>query len=360
MNFMSKFFESLGLTASGLESVAMAMSTLVLSFFFFLLAKRIFVSRFEIFAKKTVTFYDDLFLELISRISRFFLFVLALFLVSFYLKLPLLTKTVITKVFIFSLLLQAGFLLNHAVKYLFQQYKTKKMETSPETVTTLSALSLISRLALWVVILLVALDNLGIDVTTLIAGLGISGIAVALAVQNILGDLLASLSIVLDKPFVIGDFIVVGDDKGTIEHIGMKTTRIRSLTGEQLILSNADLLKSRIRNYKRMEKRRAGFSLGVAYQTPIDKLQIIPKMIQTIIEAQKQTVFERAHFKEHGPYSLNFEIVYWMGIPDYTIFMDTQQTINLAIHQKFQDEGIEFAFPTQFLYVEQITPLADG
>jgi small-conductance mechanosensitive channel len=208
---------------------------------------------------------------------------------------------------------------------------------------------------IWLVLILVALDNLGINIKTLIAGLGISGIAVALAVQNILGDLFASLSIVLDKPFVIGDFIIVNEYLGTVENVGLKTTRIRSLSGEQLVFSNGDLLKSRIRNFKRMYERRVVFSIGVLYQTPYEKLRLIPKMIREIIENQKPVRFDRAHFKEYGDYSLKFEIVYWIHSPDYNIYMDIQQAINLEIYKKFEETDIAFAYPTQTLLLEPST-----
>ena len=206
---------------------------------------------------------------------------------------------------------------------------------------------------LWILLFLVALDNFGADVTTLIAGLGVGGIAIALAVQNILGDLFASFSIVLDKPFIIGDFIIVGDHLGTVEYIGLKTTRLRSLSGEQLIFSNTDLLGSRIRNYKRMYERRVVFSVAVVYQTPEEKLAAIPEMIREIVEAQAQIRFDRAHFKDFGAYALNFEVVYWILSPDYNLYMDIQQTINLAIFRQFNETGIAFAYPSQTLFLDR-------
>jgi small-conductance mechanosensitive channel len=209
---------------------------------------------------------------------------------------------------------------------------------------------------LWTIILLVALDNLGFNVTTLIAGLGISGIAIALAVQNILGDLFSSFSIVLDKPFVIGDFIIIDEYLGTVEYVGIKTTRIRSLSGEQLIFSNSDLLKSRIRNFKRMFERRVVFSVSVVYGTSHENLVKIPKMIREIILNQDRVRFDRAHFKEYGAYSLNFEIVYWIQNPDYNVYMDTQQNINLAIYEQFNREGIQFAYPTQTVLLQGDSP----
>jgi small-conductance mechanosensitive channel len=183
------------------------------------------------------------------------------------------------------------------------------------------------------------------------ASLGVAGIAVALALQNVLSDLFASMSIALDKPFVIGDFIIIGDFMGTVEKIGVKTTRLRSLTGEYLIFANSDMLSSRIRNYTRMHERRIVFSLGVTYNTPYEKLHLIPTMIQKIIEAQEETRFDRAHFASYGDFSLNFEIVYYVLSADYNRYMDIQQAINLAIFKAFEDTGIEFAVPTQTLYL---------
>jgi small-conductance mechanosensitive channel len=204
---------------------------------------------------------------------------------------------------------------------------------------------------LWAVVALLALDNMGFDITALVAGLGVAGIAVGLAVQNILGDLFASLSIVLDKPFVIGDFIVVDNLPGTVERIGIKTTRVRSLSGEQLVFSNADLLKSRIRNYRRMTERRVVFSVGVTYETGEEKLGTIPGILRGIVEAQGNVRFDRAHFQSFGDSALVFEVVYYILTPDYSRYMDIQQEINFAIHRRFTAEGISFAYPTRTLWL---------
>jgi small-conductance mechanosensitive channel len=197
------------------------------------------------------------------------------------------------------------------------------------------------------------LDNLGVDITALIAGLGVGGIAVALAVQTVLGDLFASLSIALDKPFVVGDFLIVDDLLGSVEFVGLKTTRLRSLSGEQLVFSNSDLLNSRIRNYGRMYERRTAFDIGVTYQTPREKLKKIPDIIRTAIEKQDDTRFDRSHFKAYGDFSLNYETVYYISGPDYNKYMDIQQAINFEIHAAFEREQIEFAYPTQTIFVEK-------
>jgi small-conductance mechanosensitive channel len=225
------------------------------------------------------------------------------------------------------------------------------MEEDAAGATTVNALGFIARAGLWWVLLLMGLSNLGVDITAFIAGFGIGGIAVALAVQNVLGDLFASLSIVLDKPFVIGDFIIVDDLLGTVEHVGLKTTRLRSLSGEQLVFSNSDLLNSRIRNFKRMYHRRVVFEFGVTYQTPYEKAARIGALVREIVEAQEKTRFDRAHFKEYGDFALVYEVVYHVLEPDFNVYMDIQQAINLEIFRRFEEENISFAYPTQTLYV---------
>jgi small-conductance mechanosensitive channel len=255
------------------------------------------------------------------------------------------------KVAIVATIIQAGIWLSTALQIWLENYG--KEETDGADRMTMNALSFLGRIALWATVLLLILDNLGVDVTALVAGLGIGGIAIALAVQNVLSDLFASLSIVLDKPFVPGDFVVVGDMAGSVEHIGIKTTRIRSISGEQLVFSNTDLLGSRIRNFGRMRERRVVFSLGVTYQTPADKLERVPGLIQAAIESQERARFDRSHFASYGDSALNFETVYYVESSDYATHMDILQSVNLTIYQSFAAEGIEFAYPTQTLFIEK-------
>jgi small-conductance mechanosensitive channel len=211
----------------------------------------------------------------------------------------------------------------------------------------------IIKVVIWSIGIIFLLDNLGFKINTVIAGLGIGGIAVALAAQALLGDLFSYFSILFDRPFEIGDFIIVGDYLGTIEHIGIKTTRIRSLSGEQLVFSNTDLTNSRVRNYKRMQKRRVVFQLGVTYQTTLQQVKEIPQIITDVIKNVNDTVFDRAHFSSYGDFSLNFETVYNVLSSDYNKYMDIQQEINFAIKEEFEKRGIEFAYPTQTLFMEK-------
>jgi small-conductance mechanosensitive channel len=236
--------------------------------------------------------------------------------------------------------------------YVTRGIETRIEEDQGEDATTLDALGLIGKIILWVILSLILLDNFDVEINSLVTSLGIGGIAVALAVQNILGDLFSSLSIALDKPFVIGDFIVVGDFEGDVEDIGLKSTRIRSLSGEELIFSNTDLLSSRIRNYKRLEKRRISFSFGVVYGTSMDQLKLIPKLVEEIITPLEYVQFDRVHLKSLGEFALDYEVVYFVTVPEYASYLDIQQEINLEIYERFEKLGIEFAFPTQTLLVE--------
>jgi small-conductance mechanosensitive channel len=293
---------------------------------------------------------------LIQRTHGWVLFTLSAYTGLLLLMLPVSISYFIGSAVLAVILYQIGRLGSFSVKFFVERYRRQKIETNAAAATALSSAGFVFQIVLWLLLIVIALDNFGVNVTTLIAGLGIGGIAVALAVQNILGDLFASFSIVLDKPFVIGDFIVVGEFMGTVEHVGLKTTRIRSISGEQLIFSNSDLLKSRIRNFKRMSERRVVFSIDVVSQTPYAKLIAVPAMIREIIESKDPVRFERAHFKEYGPYALNFEVVYRVKNSDYDDYMDIQQAINLEIHQKFEEAGIRFAYPTQTLFLEGHSP----
>jgi small-conductance mechanosensitive channel len=207
---------------------------------------------------------------------------------------------------------------------------------------------------IWALALVFLLDNLGVKISAVVAGLGIGGIAVALAAQAVLGDLFSYFVIFFDKPFAVGDFIVVGDKMGVVEQIGIKTTRLRALGGEQLVFSNTDLTNSRVHNFKKMERRRVLFKLGVTYQTPADKLKRIPQLVKDIVAAQEDADFDRGHFASYGDFSLNFEFVYFVTGADYAKYMDIQQAINLAIFDAFGKEGIEFAYPSQTLFVNRI------
>jgi small-conductance mechanosensitive channel len=234
--------------------------------------------------------------------------------------------------------------LTQLIEFAVRSYLLKKGDIKLER--DFSALMPIVRIIIWAIGAVFLLDNLGFDISAVIASLGIGGLAIAFAAQGVLGDLFSYFSIILDRPFSLGDFINVGDIFGTVEYIGIKTTRIKSIGGEQVIIANTDLTSSRIRNFKHMTRRRIAFNLGVLYETPQEKLAMLPVIIQQIIDSQEFTTFDRAHFLSYGDFSLNYEIVYYVESGDYALSMDIQQKINLAIFEAFAQEKIEFAYLT--------------
>ncbi|HAR43877.1 MAG TPA: mechanosensitive ion channel protein MscS [Bdellovibrionales bacterium] len=338
---------------NSLETWSVALAGFILIFSALLIVRKFSLKRFTLFSKSTVTLADDLIYKLVSVTKTYFLAASAIYVMSFTLALSPATRVVLSKSFLLICLMQASSWGSLAIAFWIENYLKKRSLSDTATATSIGLISFSTKFALYSILVLLAVHNLGFNVTTLIAGLGVGGIAVALAVQNILGDLFASLTIVLDKPFVVGDFIVVGDFMGTLEHIGLKTTRIRSLSGEQLIFSNSDLLQSRVRNFKRMSERRVSFSLGVIYQTSSEQLSRIPTLIKEIVSAVPNTRFERCHFLKFGTSSLDVETVYWVLNPDYGVYADIAQQVNLEIFRRFGAEGIQFAYPTQTLFIQK-------
>ena len=308
-------------------------------------AKPLLVRRLAERAKLTRTLVDDALVATLEATQIWLVATLAVAIGCQGLQLPPAVGKALAGAATIALFLQVGLWLNALLSYWVTRSRNKALATDAGAATSLSALGLIAQVLLWALILLLVLDNLGVNVTTLIAGLGIGGIAVALAAQNILGDVFASLSIVIDKPFVIGDFIIVDNFMGTVEHIGLKTTRIRSLDGEQIVLSNGDLLKTRLRNYKRMYERRIVFPFRVRYTTRPEQLEQIPGIVRRLVESHKNTRFERSHFYRFGEWSFDFETVFWMTTPDYNVYMDVQQQLNLDLMREFARRGIEFSLP---------------
>lgn len=301
---------------------------------------------------------DDLLADLVRRTSLFSLMSLATLAAVSVVVLPSNVARIARDAASVVCLIQAGVWASRTVREVIERrFDTTaggggKREDQP--VIRMATLAI--RLALWAILILVALDNLGINVTALITGLGVGGIAIALATQNILGDIFASVSILIDKPFVLGDFISIDDYMGTVEQIGVKTTRVRALSGEQIVFANSDLLKSRLRNYKTQRERRVVFRISVAYETPAEKVQAIPGMLRATVEAQKTTRFDRAHLVSLGESALLYEVVYWVMDGNYAVYMDIQQAINLEIHRKLGEEGVAFAFPTRTLHVHSPPP----
>ncbi|MCF7874168.1 MAG: mechanosensitive ion channel family protein [Candidatus Omnitrophica bacterium] len=322
---------------------------------FFILIKvvgLIVVKKIKGWAKGTATLIDDLLVSILEKRIVPFLYLVSLYVAIQYLKLPKTLDKALELVVIFVLTVFTILISIRFVEFGFDSYaqKTGRSETFRHS---LMGILKVIKFILWGLGLVFFLDNLGFDIAAVIAGLGVGGVAVALAAQAVLGDLFSYFSIIFDRPFEVGDFIIVGDLLGTIEHVGIKTTRIRSLGGEQLIFSNSDLTNSRVKNYKRMERRRVVFKLGVTYDTPLAKLREIPKVIENVIKNTEDTIFDRAHFFSYADFSLVFEIVYYVIGPDYNKYMDIQQKINFAIKEEFEKRSIEFAFPTQTLHLKK-------
>ncbi len=314
--------------------------------------EKIILSRLKKIAEKTTTSIDDFFIEVIHKcvLPVGYFVVIYVSLKVLYLQDGL--KNVIDKLAIAVVTIYGVKFLLKAIDYSLGIYwKIRKQDIALKK--SLTGIVRILRVVIWGLAIVFFLDNLGFNISAVIAGLGIGGVAVALAAQAVLGDLFSYFAILFDRPFEIGDFIIIGDFLGTVEHIGIKTTRIRSLGGEQVVFSNTDLTNSRVRNYKRMEKRRVVFKLGVTYQTPHVKLVEIPKIIESTIKSIEDTVFDRAHFSSYGAFSLDFEVVYYVLSSDYNKYMDIQQKINLGIHKEFETKNIEFAYPTQTLFVNK-------
>ncbi|MFA9439060.1 mechanosensitive ion channel family protein [Uliginosibacterium sp. sgz301328] len=321
----------------------------------------ILAGRLQAWADRTSRRWDDIFATLVRATHGVSIFAISLLIGLRSLDMPDNAGTLVERAMVLVLLLQVGRWGSAAVAaWLDHRLTHGEASQDGKTVMNLGIVAFGLRLLLWVVLVLMILDNLGVNITALVASLGIGGVAVALAVQNILGDLFASLSIALDKPFVVGDFIIVDDMMGTVKHIGMKTTRIQSLFGEELIFSNADLLKSRIRNYKAMQQRRVVFNFSVAFSTPVDKLRRITEAVREAINQHGDRVrVDRVHFQAIGSGGLAFEVVYYVMSGDYNQYMDIQQDINFSIIERFAAEHIEFAFPTQTLHIASVASSDD-
>ena len=329
-----------------------AVSTLFLGLIFVKVVVRAVIKRLKKLAQKTSTTFDDLLVEIVERVVFPGLYLSCFYLSVKILKLPVAIDGVANALQLTVVTFFATRLVIMFSSYSLNIYLGKKQE-DPSLVRSLEGMFKAIKFLIWALAVIILLDNLGYKVSTLIAGLGIGGIAVAIAAQALLKDFFSYFSIVFDRPFKLGDFIIIGDFMGTVEHIGIKTTRIRSLGGEQVIFSNTDLTDSRVRNYKLMEKRRVVFSIGVTYETSLRQLKEIPKIIENIIKNIKDTAFDRAHFFSYGDFSLIFEVVYFVLNSDYNKYMDIQQEINFAIKEEFERQNIEFAYPTQTLYLKK-------
>ncbi len=339
---------------NSVASWALALAAFLLTFTALPLVRRVIAARRRKWreAEHTLPAAIELTALLIARTNRIFLAVLALWFAATLLYIPSRFDRIIHFIIVVAFWLQVGLWAMAAVRYAIERRGRRAGALAPDPALSgsIDIIVFIAGLTIWTMALLLALDNLGVQIKPLLTGLGIGGVAVALAVQSVLGDVLASMSIALDKPFGIGDSLAVDDIQGTVEHIGVKSTRLRSISGEQIILANADVLKARVRNYGRMRERRSAFRLNVTYDTPPEKLRAIPPAVREVVESQPQTRFDRCNFLSFGDWSLQFETVYYVTVSDYKTYAQLQQSINIAILERFAALGVEIAFATHSLH----------
>lgn len=301
---------------------------------------------------RTDNIYDDAIINILERDLIPIAYIASVYLAIANLNLhPILDRVIEVVVVIVSTILAIR-LFTAAIEYSIKIYWVTYHRDNANLEQSINTLVPAIRVIAWLIGIVFLLDNLGFDISAVIASLGIGGVAIALASQGVLQDLFSYFSILLDRPFELGDFIIVGDYLGTVEYVGIKTTRLRSIDGEQIIIANTDLTGSRIRNFKRMRQRRIVFKFGLVYETTPQQLAQVPNIVAEIIDRTPNANCDRAHFAGYGEYSLDFEVVYFINTNDYNVYMDAQQEINLAIKTKFSDLGIEFAFPTQVNYFD--------
>ncbi len=330
---------------------SMTFATLVLA----LLIKRWMIARIAQFSTRTTTRYDDIAVRVIQRTKSLTLVAGAISVGIRVLDLSPEVDLWLGRGLIAVLIVQGAFWVTDAVKSVIEARQENNVNV-PGARTMSAALAFITNLVVWTLVALLVLSNFGVEITALIAGLGIGGLAAALAVQNLLGDLFAAFSIYADRPFDIGDFIAVDGFLGTVDRIGWRTTSLKSLGGETIVLANSDLARSRLRNYRRMTERRIVVTFGVGYGTPAAKLAWIPKFVRETIEGIEGLRFDRSHFKGYGESSLDFETVFYVLSPDYTVYMERQEKLLMAIYVRFEQEGIAFAHPIRTLRIPQAQP----
>lgn len=338
---------------ASLKQWLLATAVLAAAYLILAVLRRVVVRRLEILAARTETDWDDLLVEIVRRTRPYFLAAIAIYAATRVLAPPKEVARVLGAAAVIVVLLQAGVWGNGIIGFGAEHYIRTRGSADSGTRTTIRAVGYAGRFVLWGLLVVTALQNFGINVTALVTGLGIGGIAIALAVQNILGDLFAALAIVLDKPFVVGDSVQVDNINGAIEHVGLKTTRIRSVNGEQVIISNADLLKARIHNHERRHDRRVVFHLDVTYDTPPDKVERVPALVKAVIEKQSPVRFGRCHFLTWTDSALRFEAVYHVLDSDYDRYADIQHAVNIELLRRFAAEKIEFAYPARTVIMKR-------
>jgi small-conductance mechanosensitive channel len=334
---------------NSLLDFGLAIGVFVILSVFFKVVQWSVLKRLEKLAQKTSTNIDDTAIEIVRSLRPASYYFLAFFIAFQFLTATAVVSSVVNGVLIIWAVYQVVIAIQILIEHILKKRLVK--DNDPGAQAAVAYLKTLSKIALWAMGVLLILSNFGVNITSLVAGLGIGGIAIAFALQNILADLFSSFAIYFDKPFQIGDFIVVGEHMGTVEKIGIKTTRLRALSGEEVTVSNRELTTARVQNFKRMEKRRALFTFGTLYETPTEKVKQIPAFVTQIFKDINGAELDRVHFKSFGDSSLDFEVVYYVLSPEYIDYMDIQQEVNLALKDVFEKENIGFAYPTRTLYL---------
>jgi small-conductance mechanosensitive channel len=317
----------------------------------------VLIRRITVYSMNSRSQLDDLMLEVMRTTTKFTFALFSILIGMHFLDLSAKWLKRLDHLTFFVIGIQIAVWLSRGID-LWEQRRHQAKEEARDNAVITTMLSWIFKTTVWSILLLSILANVGVNITAFVASLGIGGVAIALAVQNILSDLFASLAIGLDKPFVLGDFIIFGDVLGTVEKVGLKTTHIRALGGQQIVIGNTELLKNTIHNYKRMAERRVVFKFRITYDTPVDRIEQVPRIVKEAVEGQKKTRFDRAHFMNFGESSLEFEVVYYVLDSDYNVYMDIQQAINLHIMRALQALEIKFAYPAMTVHLKDGIPFS--
>ena len=346
-------FLSVEFLGNPLSDWAKALGTTVGLYLVVKVIKTILINRMQAIAKNTNSNIDNIILEVVSQTQNLLIVLAGIYAGVHFLKIPDKIISIIDKVFYVVVAMQVGYWLGGFINHLVI-FREKKESGDKEEQTAVHAFGLFGKIMIWTVVALVTIQNVsGMKMDALITSLGVGGIAAGLAVQNILKDIFASLSIFMDKPFLVGDYIQVGDIGGTVENIGLKSTRIRTLLGEEVVFSNSDLLESRLHNYRSMQRRMVDITIGVSPNTPYQTLQSLPALFKEVIEKQKDVTFDRANLSDLGNYTINFEIIYHIESADFDLFVQRREAIYLEIIQRLQEKNVDMPYPTQTVLLQQ-------
>jgi small-conductance mechanosensitive channel len=339
------------LWGNSVQDYILAIAVFAVAVLVFRIIKYGVLRRLRSIAERTHAEIDDLLVKVVDKIRWPFYVFFAVYIALNFIQVHNLVNvffTYATPIVVVFIIVQS---LQQFVDYGMQKLaKDKKQETEGSVVKVLGR---IFRGALWALAFIYIISLFGVNVTTVVASFGVIGIVLGFGLQHILSDIFASFSIFFDKPFEVGDFIIVGDNLGVVKNVGIRSTRIQSLWGHEVVISNQELTSTRINNYKKLERRRVEFDFGVVYDTPSEKLEKVLKITEEVVNKIELAELDRVHFKKYGDYSLEFEVVYYIDSPDYNLYMDIQQEINFSLKKRFEKEGIRFAYPTQTVIVNE-------